>query len=554
MQKGNIYQSIKRMLFFYSSIILATVFIVVAIFAVRQNYKEYEVYAQNKIFDLAESINRDLYLTINKSSNIVNNTEILKGLQKDYEDDITAVMEFYNVLEQYYSEQVDLSININPKILIYPENKTMPGGEHVIRPEDCENPGIIESMRAENDLFIWDEYEVKNSVYIESVPLKYISLYRNIFSFSSYLGCLEMRIERSELERYLKNPGIEKNEKIFIVNSKELNEILENKNLSVYQEELLCGYTVVFTRAKTAFYADFLSIILMYLIIFALFLFVINIISKITVDSITSEIYDFLDSICDDKSMLTQKNTQEVILIKEKFFELIEKERIASENLLKLDRKKRTLEIEMLQNRINPHLLYNSLSAIKWRLIRKKDFEFASLMDALSNYYRIVLNKGNSIITIENELNMIKEYVRINRFLQENEFEFRIIAGENVLKKHIFKLLLQPVVENSIKHGIANRENGIITLEIDEFMGDILFKVTDNGYGMNKETLDKILHNADVSPQSGGYGLYNTQKRIKNCYGEKYGITITSKEGEGTAVVIKTADLPFDELQKRISI
>ena len=239
---------------------------------------------------------------------------------------------------------------------------------------------------------------------------------------------------------------------------------------------------------------------------------------------------------------------------RQKFFELIEKERVANENLLKANQEKRTLEIEMLQNRINPHLLYNSLSAIKWRLIRKKDYEFASLMDALSNYYRIVLNKGNSIITIENEINMIKEYVRINRFLQENEFEFSVEAEEEVLKYHIFKLLLQPFVENSIKHGITNLCDGKIVLRIQDMGEDIQFTITDNGHGMSEEVLASLLNNTALFPNSGGYGLYNTQKRIKNCYGDRYGVEIKSVIGKGTVVTVTVAKLGEEELKRRISI
>ena len=195
-----------------------------------------------------------------------------------------------------------------------------------------------------------------------------------------------------------------------------------------------------------------------------------------------------------------------------------------------------------------------ALSAIKWRLIRKKDYEFASLMDALSNYYRIVLNKGNSIITIENEINMIKEYVRINRFLQENAFEFSVVADTEVLQHHIFKLLLQPFVENSIKHGIANRRDGKIVLEVQDLGEDIRFIITDNGYGMSEEVLSGLLNNTAVVPNSGGYGLYNTQKRIRNCYGDNYGIMIKSAVGEGTVVTVTAAKLDEEELKKRISI
>ncbi|MBR6729166.1 MAG: histidine kinase [Clostridia bacterium] len=546
----------RRTLLIYSAVMLAAVFIVVSFFAIRQNYKEYEANAEDKTINLAETINRDLYLLINKSSNIVNNTDILNGLEVDYSDDIYAVMQFYDELEQHFFSQQDVNIRMNPGVIIYPSNPTLPGGTFVTRQEEAKNADFIQDMKDAEDLFVWRENAVPTMVSEsgEDIFAQYISLYRNIFYFDRYLGCLELRIPVSVFDEYLRGIKPEEDETIRIVSAKEKEMLLADKKYISYTDDLLCGYSVVFQKSRPAFFGELAAMVFIYFIAFALIFLLIMVTSRISADSLTREIYAFLDSIYDDRTVSGEKNTHEVNLLKEKFVELIEKERVASESLFKANQEKRTLEIEMLQNRINPHLLYNSLSAIKWRLIRKKDYEFASLMDALSNYYRIVLNKGNSIITIENEINMIKEYVRINRFLQENAFEFSVVADTEVLQHHIFKLLLQPFVENSIKHGIANRRDGKIVLEVQDLGEDIRFIITDNGYGMSEEVLSGLLNNTAVVPNSGGYGLYNTQKRIRNCYGDNYGIMIKSAVGEGTVVTVTAAKLDEEELKKRISI
>ena len=328
-----------------------------------------------------------------------------------------------------------------------------------------------------------------------------------------------------------------------------------DSSLVCYSDSLLNNYYVVLTRSKAAFAKEIAGILCVYFFIFAAILFFIKGVSSLSVNSITGEIYDFLDSIRDDAAENTPNNAEEINLIKSKFLELIEKERVASENLMRANHEKQALEVEMLQNRINPHLLYNSLSAIKWRLIRKKDFEFATLMDSLSDYYRMVLNKGSNITTIGNELNMIRDYVKINRFLQENEFEFIIDVDESLLDVPIFKLLLQPVVENSIKHGIANRKDGKIVLKIERIADHtIRFTVQDNGYGMTKETLKKVWDNKALSPNNAGYGLYNTARRLQNFYGERYGITIRSEEGKGTLVTLTAGILTQRELEEKISV
>lgn len=556
MKKRNMYNSIKRMLFFYASVILVIVYIIVSGFAIRQRVKEYETLARERVFDLVESINRDLYLTINKSSHIVNDEEIIKGLQKNYTDDIQAVMNFYQILDAHCYAQKDQSLLLHSDVIIYPVNESLPDGECVTGIEKCKNPVVVQNMRDADIMFVWNEYTVTPEPHqLESAVTTYISLYRNIFYFNRYLGCLEMRIPSSDFQKYIAKTALDAHEKIYVVNASDCEKLAADSSLVCYSDSLLNNYYAVLTRSKAAFAKEIAGILCVYFFIFAAILFFIKGVSSLSVNSITGEIYDFLDSIRDDAAENTPNNAEEINLIKSKFLELIEKERVASENLMRANHEKQALEVEMLQNRINPHLLYNSLSAIKWRLIRKKDFEFATLMDSLSDYYRMVLNKGSNITTIGNELNMIRDYVKINRFLQENEFEFIIDADESLLDVPIFKLLLQPVVENSIKHGIANRKDGKIVLKIEKIADDtIRFTVQDNGYGMTEETLKKVWDNKALSPNNAGYGLYNTARRLQNFYGERYGITIRSEEGKGTLVTLTAGILTQRELEEKISV
>ena len=319
MQKRSIYQGMRRTLLFYAAVILAAVFVIVSFFVVRQNYKEYEAYAEDKTVSLAEIVNRDLYLLINRSSNIVNNTDILHGLEEDYSDDIYAVMRFYDRLEQHFFAQQDINIKMNPTIIIYPSNKTLPSGTFVTRLEETQNADFIKQMRDMEDLFVWKENFVSKTIdeSREDIFEKYISLYRNIFYFDRYLGCLELRVPTSVFHEYLRDIKLKQDETISIVSAEEKGQLLTNKKIS-YCDQLLCNYSVVFQRSRLTFFGELIALIFICFIAFALIFLLIMLTSRISAETLTGEIYDFLDSLYDDRMVSKGQNTHEVQLLKEK--------------------------------------------------------------------------------------------------------------------------------------------------------------------------------------------------------------------------------------------
>jgi two-component system sensor histidine kinase YesM len=211
----------------------------------------------------------------------------------------------------------------------------------------------------------------------------------------------------------------------------------------------------------------------------------------------------------------------------------------------------RKSELEALQAKINPHFLYNTLDSIIWFAEEKDYRNVIEMVKALSNLFRISISKDREIITMEEELTHVECYLTIQKKRYADNFDFSISLPENLKHKPIIKLLVQPIVENSIYHGIKYlMDPGFIEIKVAEEQNNCLvISVSDNGVGMDKKTQENILttdkHEHDKN--GNGIGVFNVNKRIKLTYGEEYGIKIISGIDEGATFEIRIpsgADIP----------
>ncbi len=193
-------------------------------------------------------------------------------------------------------------------------------------------------------------------------------------------------------------------------------------------------------------------------------------------------------------------------------------------------------ELKALTAQINPHFLYNSLSIINWMAIRGNQREISKVTLSLSMFYRTALSKGQDMVTVDNCIQNIKAYLDIQLVMHDNEFQIVWDIDQEVRGCIVPKLLLQPVVENALEHGLDMKEEGekILKLFFQQDGEDVLMAVEDNGPGMEQEEADKL-----VTYQASGYGLKNVNDRLKLLYGEKYGVLVFSKVGEGTRVEMR---------------
>ncbi len=205
----------------------------------------------------------------------------------------------------------------------------------------------------------------------------------------------------------------------------------------------------------------------------------------------------------------------------------------------------RKLEMESLDNQIKPHFIYNTLDLIIG-LLENKDFDRAThMVEALGKFFRLSLSHGNEMVLIRNELKHVKNYLFIQQFRHGEEYEYIIdIEDQSMLDKHIPRLILQPVVENSIYHGIMPlSKKGLIIIKGYSENKSIYFKIVDNGIGIELEKVKEINQilrgEVDLEDKKKYFGLRNVNQRLKLMYGGESGVEINSIPNEKTEVLIR---------------
>lgn len=197
-------------------------------------------------------------------------------------------------------------------------------------------------------------------------------------------------------------------------------------------------------------------------------------------------------------------------------------------------------ELKALQAQINPHFLYNTLDLINWKAIDNDVPEIALIAHSLAKFYKLSLNKGREIVSIEDEIDHIKNYVQIQNMRFDNRINLVINIDPFIRQYRILKIILQPIVENSILHGILenrNKQEGVINISSHLVNNTLVLIVEDNGIGMTMEKAQEIL-TTDSIADTHGYGVQNVNQRIKLYYGQQYGLSYWSSPGEGTKVEI----------------
>ncbi len=211
------------------------------------------------------------------------------------------------------------------------------------------------------------------------------------------------------------------------------------------------------------------------------------------------------------------------------------------QQLIRDETRKKEADMRALQAQINPHFLYNTLSSIHWMALMADKKRIADMVGALSDFLQFSLNKGNDYCTVQQELAHIRNYVDIQSIRFPDKFEVDYVIDPGVMNRMMLKLLLQPLLENSMIHGIQKKAGkGKIAVCIHQEGGTIHFLVVDDGVGMTDERLAQVLDNlerTDLTPGPGAsYGLRNVNERLRLHYGQDACLVIESKPNAGTRI------------------
>ena len=211
---------------------------------------------------------------------------------------------------------------------------------------------------------------------------------------------------------------------------------------------------------------------------------------------------------------------------------------------------KRKSEFDSLQAQINPHFLYNTLDIIVWQIENEKQSEAVHTVTALARFFRLSLGKGKNIVTVKAEIDHVKNYLMIQHMRFKNKFEYEFDVADDVLELASLKLMLQPLVENAIYHGMEFMDgDGLITIKAWRENDELYLSVSDNGLGMTEDKVAMVLEGKSNSGngRGSGIGVKNVNERIKLYFGEAYGLKIDSEPDEGTTIIIHLPAKKYEE-------
>jgi len=203
---------------------------------------------------------------------------------------------------------------------------------------------------------------------------------------------------------------------------------------------------------------------------------------------------------------------------------------------------KRKNELKALQAQINPHFLYNTLDSIIWMAECGQTEEVVDMTTALAEFFRLGITKGSEIVSVRSMMDHIRNYLTIQKMRYKNKLDYRIDVDPDIYSYRTLKLLIQPIVENSIYHGLKEKKSGGWIKISGRKEGNLLiFEIEDNGVGISVDSFEDLLENSAQSKTGSGVGLRNVQERIKLFFGDEFGLTYKSIPGKGT---IFTLTLP----------
>lgn len=219
-----------------------------------------------------------------------------------------------------------------------------------------------------------------------------------------------------------------------------------------------------------------------------------------------------------------------------KIQQLMDNQAKAAENL-------RIAEFDSLQSQINPHFLYNTMDMISWLAQQGKSDEVTEVVRRLSRFYRLTLSRKQELTTIADEAEHVTIYIELQNMRFDNGIDFIMDIPDYLMEYSIPKLIFQPLAENSIIHGIMEKEEKTGSIVLTGWMEDedIVLLLSDDGVGIDPDILSKFLDGTLHNPQSKGTNIavYNTHRRLQILYGERYGLSFSSAKGEGTEVQIR---------------
>lgn len=508
---------------------------------------------ENYLTQAVSNMDNQLRIYNNLSDYIAFNQQISHVVSHEYDSYYDMYNQFSNVLDPMLASLKYFHSDIN-QITIYTKNNVVKHNTTLAPITEIENEDWYKIIKGNNDIHWFVSQDEKKVFCARNIPtlennyevgvlyvqVDYEKLFEsfkqmndsnygifimdelgnNIFNFDQFEDPNKSR--KMTFDEF--NKGIGKENIYTIVTAHSVN---NNWTVSLYKPQKLIYESTNFMITGNV-------IAIMLLIVFSII--ITSILSKVMVSGL-EKLRANMEEVEKGNMEITVKsnNEDEVGALIRGFEKMILQIKALIEDVYESRLIQKDYEMKALQAQINPHFLYNSLSLINWMALETDQEDISKITLSLSTFYRTALNKGKNILRVRDEIKNMRSYLDIQLMMHDYEFDVDVQVEEDILDYNILNLILQPLIENAINHGIDLKTNGRGCIKIigEKQNDEIVLIVSDNGVGMSNEQAESILTN-----KSNGYGVKNVNERIKLYYGEQYQLKIESEIGIGTKVKV----------------
>ena len=501
---------------------------------------------------------------LNRSDLIINNGYSLSTIKNIIKKEYEALLDMQSLISSFTLDLVSQRLRA-VYFTIFINGYSFDDSIYIESISNFANGKLREEiLRLRPDQVVWEE-----SLYREKEQ-SFMVFYRNVSAYKAG-AFLRGYIPYSEISELLGN-AFETEPNMVAYHKSRTGEILyfkDNDNsdrkykdfnpegyLLMSSEPFLDGSVLTVGLNRNAILSDQYMNYAVIIALFIVLLIVVFMITSMTAERIIKSLNTFVDTISYDENQLLTEfqeveegSDDEVSIIKKRFVGKLQEIDSAQKLMLDVQNDKNMLEMNLLQSRLNPHMLYNSLSTIRMCAAGNDSKKTMEIVDTLSQYYRLALNNGIDVVTVAQEIELVKQYIDIIQLTYSKEYRLEVDIEEALQGKKIFKHLIQPVVENALHHGLRGLPGeavihitGRIIPEMENGSKMFEFKVIDNGFGMDEGTIQKLISMEYVSPH-GGFGIKNLLQKMRLFYGEDANLTIESAVNEGSVITLLVKEI-----------
>lgn len=490
----------------------------------------------------------------NFMDSLVWNENLQQAVTEQYETNFQMYLAYRDVIDPMISNIRNLNPSVE-KITVYTSNKSIhPHGQNVrplseigIQTEDLKDSQIHWHYNGKNALELYckiysGKKQEQNIIYMKINDKQTLANLKTLFHDD--FGIFITNENKNIVFSYLIEHGT--GAQVPSVNKKDL--IHTGKYVVKEAHIELCKWRIILYRPIGIISASAKSITILVLFVIIICVFLIILASSVLSRSVVRPLQKLMHNVEEVEAgnlivEVQEESSDEIGRLISSFQRMVKQLNYMINEVYQSKITQQEYEMKALQAQINPHFLYNSLSLINWKAIMAEQMEISEMAQLLSTFYRTTLNKGRNVTTVKGEWDNTCSYVRIQRMMHSGKFEADMEIEDSILNYEMLNLLLQPLVENAIIHGLDHKDTeGTKHLIVRGWQeaDTLIFEIRDNGCGMQKDVLCSIL-----TTQTSGYGVQNVHHRIQLYYGEMYGLVYESEWNKGTTArltipIIKT--------------